>query len=166
MTDLAGLWQLARRSVVTLGLSVVVVGMLAASYSLSRIAGSIPRIVLVVTLALLLIQLVIDVRGRMRNPPPTRDMGRNAGRAAALKVASAAEAVAVLWAAGALLSLLLFGMIAGSAVFALAFLRGYARDSWWSSAIFALALAVCLQLVFGTVLKATLYPGWLWQFIG
>jgi len=165
VTALAGLWQLARRSVVTLGLSLVVVGMLAASYSLSRIAGWIPRIVLAVTLGLLVIQLVIDVRGRMRNSPSIPGTGRNSGRATALKVASAAEAAAVLWAAGALVSLLFFGLIAGSAVFAFAFLRGYARENWRSSAIFALALAACLQLVFGTLLQATLYPGWLWQLL-
>jgi hypothetical protein len=157
MTDLAGAWRLARRSVVTLGLSLVVVAMLVASYSLSPIAGWIPRIVLVVTLAL---------RGRLRNPPSTPGVGRNSVRATALRVASAAEAVAVLWAAGALMALLLFGMIAGSAVFAFAFLRGYAGERWLGSAVFALALAAGLQLVFGTVLNATLYSGWLWQFLG
>jgi hypothetical protein len=166
MTDLAGAWRLARRSVVTLGLSLVVVAMLVASYSLSPIAGWIPRIVLVVTLALLVIQLGIDVRGRLRNPPSTPGVGRNSVRATALRVASAAEAVAVLWAAGALMALLLFGMIAGSAVFAFAFLRGYAGERWLGSAVFALALAAGLQLVFGTVLNATLYSGWLWQFLG
>ena len=56
-------------------------------------------------------------------------------------------------------------MIGGSAVFAFAFLRVYARENWRNSVIFAVALAACLQVVFGTVLKATLYPGWLWQFI-
>jgi hypothetical protein len=146
-----------------LGLALVVVGMLAASDSLSRIAGWIPRSVLVVTLVLIVIQLGLDVRGRMRDMRSTEPPGLSLGTATLLRVGSTTEAVAILWVGGAFLAILLFGMTAGSALFAFAFLRGYAGENWRSSGVFALALAACLQLVFGTVLQATLYPGWLWH---
>jgi len=166
MTGLADLWRHARQSVVTLGLALVVVGLLANSYSLSRIAGWIPRSVLAVTLGLIVIQLALDVRARMRNARSTLPAGLRPDAVTPLRVGSVAEALAVMWVGGALLALLLFGMTAGSALFAIAFLRGYAGETWQSSGVFALALAVCVQLVFGTLLQATLYPGWLWQFAG
>ena len=164
MRGLADLWRHARRSGVTLGLALVVVGLLAASDSLSRIAGWIPRSVLVVTLVLIVIQLGLDVRRRMRDMRSTPPAGLSPGAATLLRLGSVTEAVAILWVGGAFLAILLFGMTAGSALFAFAFLRGYAGENWRSSGVFALALGACLQLVFGTVLQATLYPGWLWQF--
>jgi hypothetical protein len=165
VSGLAGLWRHTRRSGVTLALAMVVVGLLADSYSLSRIAGWIPRSVLAVTLGLIVIQLGLDVRGRMRNTQSTPPSGLKPGTATLLlRVGSITEAVAILWVGGALLALLLLGMTAGSALFAFAFLRAYAGENWRSSGVFALALAACVHLVFGTVLQATLYPGWLWQF--
>lgn len=166
MTGLVNLWRLARQSGVVLGLALVAVALLSASYSLSRVAGWIPRSVLAVTLGLIVIQLGLDVRERMRVAPSTAPQAMNPGEPASLRLGSLTEAVAVLWVAGALLALLLFGMTAGSALFACMFLRVYAGESWWSSAGFALALAACVQLLFGLVLQATLYPGWLWQFAG
>lgn len=166
MTRLFNLWRQARQSVVVLGLALVAVGLLSVSYSLSRVAGWIPRAVLVVTLGLIVIQLGLDVRERMGTGPSTVPPGVKPPDSTLPRFGSLTEAMAVLWVGGALLALLLFGMTAGSALFACMFLRGYAGESWSKSAGFALALAACVQLLFGLALQATLYPGWIWQFAG
>jgi len=165
VNGLASLWRLARRSGVTLALALVVVGLLAASYSLSRIAGWIPRSALAVTLVLIVIQLGLDVRERMRDARSTPPPGLHTDTVTLLRLVSVTEAVAILWVGGVLLALLLLGMTAGSALFAFAFLRVYAGENWRTSGIFALGLAGSVQLVFGTVLQANLYPGWLWQLL-
>jgi hypothetical protein len=141
-----------RRSWDTVGLALVVVGALAATLPLSRIAGAIPRGVLLVTLVLVCIQLVIEFREvgpagagpeRLRLPPmrPTGPI------------------VVALWVAGLMLGVLLFGTILGSALFCLAYLRMHARESWWSSAAVAVTLAAVVYLVFAVLLRAQLHYG-------
>lgn len=165
MKGLAELWRHTQLSVSTLGLALVVAGLLAASFSLSRIAGWIPRSVLTVMLGLIVIQLGLEIRGRMRSARPAPAVRPAAGPAPPLPARSVTATVAVLWLAGALLALLLLGMTVGSALFAFAFLRRHAGESWRSSSLFALAFGAGLQLVFGVILQAQIYPGWLYSII-
>ncbi len=146
-----------RRSWDTVALALVVTGALAASLPLSRIAGAIPRAVLLVTLALVSIQLTIEFREvgpagtepKQSRLPPMRPTG---------------PLVVALWVAGLMLAVLAFGTIVGSALFCATYLRIHARESWPSSAAVALTLAVVVYLVFAVLLRAQLHQGWLTGF--
>jgi hypothetical protein len=157
-------WRHTRLSVSTLGLALVAAALLASSFSLSRIAAWIPRTVLAVVLALLVIQLGIEVRGRMRAVPSAPVPGSTGGAPRA-PGASVTPTVAILWLGGALLAVLLLGVTIGSALFTVAFLRGHAGDGWRSSGTFALALGAGLELFFAQLLQVQLYPGWLGQMV-
>lgn len=145
----------------TIGLALAVAVLLAASFGLSRIAGWIPRAVLSVTLVLIFIQFGIEMREGKNVAPPARP-----GPGAEARVGSATPAVATAWIGVALLAVLVFGTAAGSALFAAAYLRWHARESWATCGVFALALGAFLQLLFGELMRATLYAGWLRQFVG
>jgi hypothetical protein len=164
MTATAGARRFPRPSAGTLGLALVVAGLLAASLSLSRIAGWIPRGVLSLTLALLVVQIALEIREQLRNAPAAPPPGANAATATTTPASAATPGEALLWMGGLLLAVLLLGTTAGTTLFAFAYLRWYAGESWPTSGVFALVLGVCIQLVFGLLLQATLYPGWLWQF--
>lgn len=155
-------WQQIRRSVATLGLAAVTGGLLAASWSLGPTAGWIPRLVLMLLLALLAVQLVLEVRERMNRPARA---AQPAGKPLAPVTQGASETGALLWLGGALLAVLALGTSAGSAVYALAYLRVRGAESWLHSAGYALALGATLELVFGGLLQAELYRGWLGQLL-
>lgn len=158
----AGVWRHTMLSVSTLGLVLVAAALMASSLSLSRIAAWIPRTVLTVVLVLLVIQLGLEVRGRMTAVRAASDASSNAGNSRA-PGAGVSPTIAILWLGGALLAVLLLGVTAGSCMFTVAFLRGHAGDGWRSSAMFALGLGVSLELVFGRLLQVQLYSGWLGQ---
>jgi hypothetical protein len=145
---------------------------------LSRTAAWIPRIVLTITLTLTLVQLVREARelsaiarselrrggstlrqtpaGAMRRPMlPSR---------APTQMRTISAFVAVMWIAGALISVLIFRRRRGQhALRRLHYLHGHGRASWLSSATFSLVLGACLQLAFSSVLHVELYRGWLWN---
>ena len=51
------------------------------------------------------------------------------------------------------------GLVPGSALFSMAFLRGHTRESWAYCILYALVLALTLSLVFFVVLNVTPYAG-------
>lgn len=185
MTGTPGMPRFLHRSWGTISLAVVVSGFLAASLPLSRIAGWIPRAVLSVTLVLIVVQLALEIRERLRNAPDTSrsalpdsstaaDGAIDPGAGVAhgdpepvpsLPVRSVTPGQAVLWLSGLLLAVLLLGTTIGSSLFCLSYMRWHARESWAISSAFALGLGASVQLIFGALLQATLHPGWLWPLV-
>jgi hypothetical protein len=53
----------------------------------------------------------------------------------------------------------LFGVIAGTSLFCLLFMKWYALESWKVSLVYALSLGFVLQLIFSIIFKITLYGG-------
>jgi hypothetical protein len=150
--------RVLRRNWDTIGLAAAVAGLLAASLPLSPIAASIPRGVLSITLALIVIQLLREIREPLTDAPATRP-------AASPPIRGVAPVVAVLWMSGLLLAVLLLGTVAGILLFSFAYLRWHVGESRVASLTFALVLGAGVQLVFGTLLHAVLYPGWLWTVV-
>jgi hypothetical protein len=143
-----------RRSWDTVTLSLLVSGWLVASLGLSQVAAWIPRMVLLITLGLLIVQLAVEFRevgpenDELRPPglPPLRPTG---------------PVVVVTWIAGLMFAVLLLGTVPGSMAFGLAYLRLHARESWLTSGAVALLLGASVQLIFGVLLRAQLHSGWL-----
>lgn len=51
------------------------------------------------------------------------------------------------------------GLVAGSALFSLVFLRGHTRESWAYCIVYALVLALTLSLLFFVLLNVPPYAG-------
>jgi hypothetical protein len=155
MRQLAGSW-------LTLAFIALVVLMLAAALGLSRVSGWIPLIVLSVTLALLLWQLAAELlthRGRFSRAPARREgSGPDARGRRALAV--------IAWIGLLLLLSWLLGVVAGTTLFSLAWLRLHAHERWPASLAQAAGLGLALWLVFGRILGSGLYPGVLLPLLG
>ncbi len=147
--------RVLRRNWDTISLAAAVSGLLAATLPLSRIAASIPRAVLSLTLALIVVQLLREIREPLGDAP-------EAAAVPSLPIRGVAPAVAVLWTGGLLSAVLLLGTAAGIILFSFAYLRWHAGETRVVSFVFALMLGVGVQILFGTLLHAVLYPGWLW----
>ena len=63
------------------------------------------------------------------------------------------------WIGALLLAVWVFGVVIGVVLFCLAYLHWHAAERWPVSIVFALSLGLVIQLLFGTFLKITLYPG-------
>jgi len=146
----------------TLAFIALVALMLAAALGLSRVSGWIPLIVLSVTLALLLWQLAAELlahRGRFsRAPARPEGSGPDARGRRALAV--------IAWIGLLLLLSWLAGVVAGTTLFSLAWLRWHARERWPASLAQAAGLGLALWLVFGRILGSGLYPGVLLPLLG
>lgn len=142
MNRLAGRW-------LTLLFLLWVGALLVASLGLSRVSGWIPQAVLVVTGALLLWQSVLDLRRAPgpEEPSPAVTAPRRRG-----------ERAAVAWITALLLAVWLAGLVAGSALFCLAWMRWHAGERWFASLALAALVGLALWLVFGRLLGSAL-PG-------
>ncbi len=140
----------------------LVVLMLAAALGLSRVSGWIPLIVLSLTLALLLWQLAAELlarRGGLGSAPERREgAGPDARGRRALAV--------IAWIGLLLLLSWLAGVVAGTTLFSIAWLRWHARERWPASLAQAAGLGLALWLVFGRILGSGLYPGVLLPLLG
>ncbi len=130
----------------------LVVLMLAAALGLSRVSGWIPLIVLSLTLALLLWQLAAELLARREGAGPDAR-----GRRALAVIA---------WIGLLLLLSWLAGVVAGTTLFSIAWLRWHARERWPASLAQAAGLGLALWLVFGQILGSGLYPGVLLPLLG
>lgn len=140
----------------------LVVLMLAAALGLSRVSAWIPLIVLSLTLALLLWQLAAELlarRGGFGSAPARREgAGPDARGRRALAV--------IAWIGLLLLLSWLAGVVAGTTLFSIAWLRWHARERWPASLAQAAGLGLALWLVFGRILGSGLYPGVLLPLLG
>jgi hypothetical protein len=168
-----------RRHWDSLGLLLLTGALLAASLPLSRLAGWIPRTVLATTLLLLILQLVLALRAPANRPGktmPAADPGvtdiepaipqetRSTVPASPVPESCGISPLhAIAWVAALPLAILLLGVTVGAALFCVAYLRWHAAENWRVSSLFAVALGAAMQLVFGTLFQAGLYPGWFWM---
>jgi hypothetical protein len=163
----------------TLAFIALVALMLVAAAGLSRVSGRIPLVVLSATLVLLLWQLALEVLAARnaqvgdhvgdRGSDPSGDPGSATEDGEWVPFADPRDrraAAAIAWIGLLLLLSWLAGVIAGTALFSLAWLRGHARERWASSLAQAAGLALALWLVFGPILGSGLYPGVLWPLLG
>ncbi len=144
--------QMTQRSWMTLVLAIITSWFLLESLGLSRVSSIVPRVILSLTLVLLIVQLLLDLKA------PGRTTAVQAGVSIPADRRTPAWLV-ILWIASQTAAIWLFGVVGGGAVFCLAFLKWYAFDSWKISLAFAIALGVVLQLLFVVLFKITLYGG-------
>jgi len=141
----------------SLGLTLAFIGlagaMLGSTPGLSRVSGWIPQAVLAATLALLLLQFVLDWRAAGEPVAPAGDSGERRRR----------EWAAAAWIGSLLLAAWLVGVVVGGTLFCFAWLRWHAGERLRFSAVFAAVLGLALWLVFGVLLRAELYAGLLWR---
>lgn len=141
----------------TLTFIVAVALLWSASFGLSRVSGWIPLSVLSATLVLLLWQLVTELLAARPEQPHSQHPET------ALRSRRAAAAAA--WIGLLLLVSWLLGVVAGSALFCLAWLRWHARAAWTPSLLQAAGLGLALWLVFARFLGTGLYAGLLWPLL-
>lgn len=143
----------------TLAFTLVTLWFLQESFSLSNVASFIPRITLSLTIFLLIIQLILDVKtGDGSSPFAAETVAANAESDWRL-VRKIPAWLAIFWMSGLLAALLLFGLVAGSSVFCLVFMKWHASESWKTSLLFAIMLGLGIQLVFSFIFGITLYGG-------
>lgn len=147
----------------TLGCIAFVTAMLAQSQDLSRVASLVPGIVVSGTLALLLVQLVIET-GVFRSPDPENAQAtgtlENTGDAREHRSPFSRRLLLSLsWIVLLSVSSWLLGLVAGPALFCLVFLRGSAGQTWRFSLGYAAAVLLIVASVFSLLLNATPYPG-------
>lgn len=129
-----GIAKLLAKTWLTLTFLLLTAGFLVASASLSPVASSVPRAVSLVTLVLLLLHLARLLRSRGQPSHGSPFHGKSA-----LSV--------ILWISTLPLAVMAVGITAGSTLFSLLFLKGYARETWMTSVLFSLALGCCLFLL-------------------
>ena len=150
------------RTAFTLSMLLFCAWMLVDSFSLSRTAALIPLAVISGSLGLLALQFLLDLIASRKEAalngtdqdPHDPDLATGAQPDRRIMFFRA-----VFW-----VSLLAFavwglGLVAGSALFSLAFLRGHTRESWAYCIIFALGLALTLSLLFFVLLNVPPYAG-------
>ena len=138
-------------------LAVAATIMLVESFGLSRSASLIPRIVLSVTVLLLLIELVLI--GLKHNAADHSEKDHSGTVTARPTGVATPPWQTFLWLSLLPALLWLMGLIFGSIVFCLFFLKWRSRESWVFSGVFSLVLGASLYLVFSVLLQSNLYPG-------
>lgn len=142
-----------RHLALTLAFIALAGAMLWSTLGLSRVSGWIPQVVLAVTLGLLLLQFVLDLRATAE-PASVSDASAERRRR---------EWAAAGWIGSLLLAAWLLGVALGGALFCCAWLRWHAGERWALSAVFGAALGLALWLVFGVLLRSELYAGLVWR---
>jgi hypothetical protein len=125
--------------------------MLWQSFGLSRVSGWIPRSVLLATCLLLVAQGVLDLR--------RATSGSRVPEAAGGQARVGRERAAVAWIVALLGAAWLLGVIGGSALFCLAWMRWHAGERWPAALALAVGVAATLWLVFGRLPGPGLYSG-------
>lgn len=125
--------------------------MLWSAEGMGRVSAWIPRLVLYATLLCLLGQLVKELRASWRLPPDASAPG-NEGRVRRTVAAAG-------WLLLLLLATWLFGVVAASTLFCLAWLRWHAGENWWMSLVIATTLGLVLWAIFSSIPGSNLYSG-------
>ena len=143
----------------TLVLTIVTTCFLLESLGLSPVASIVPRAILSLTLLLLIIQLLLDLKSSSSSQSPAAGtIAVQAGVSMPADRRTPAWLV-ILWITSLPAVISLFGVIAGAAVYCLAFIKWYAFESWKISLAFAVTLGFVMQLLFAVIFKITLYSG-------
>lgn len=104
---------------------------LVSSASLSPVASTVPRAISLVTLVLLLIHLARVLRSR-------EDQSYDNGKG---------KLVVILWVSSLPLAVMALGITAGSTLFSLVFLKGFAKETWTTSLLFSIIVGASLHLL-------------------
>lgn len=145
--------RLSQETGMTLALALAVSWFLKESTTLSRVATLIPKAVLVVTLMLLAVQLVLDLRLDFTASARPGKRGVPAAERSGIRPGPVPPSRAVAWIAMLPLVIWLLGSAAGAALFCLIFMRAFASESWTFS------LAYALVVGFGIFLLSWSLPG-------
>jgi hypothetical protein len=137
------------------GVLLLVAGsMLWSSFGLSRVSGFIPRAVLSATCFVLAGQLVHDL-WRAHSQTAALEPERQRGR----------ERVAAAWGLVLLLGVWLFGVVVGSMLFCLAWMRWHAGERWPVAVGLSSGVGALLWLVFGRLPGPGPYVGLLGELV-
>ncbi len=151
--------RMIQRSWMTLVLTISTSWFLLGSLGLSRVASIVPRVILSLTLVLLIVQLLLDLKSSSSSQSAAAGtLADHAGAGIPVDRRTPAWFV-ILWITILPVAIWLFGVVAGAAIFCLVFLKWYAFESWKISLAFAITLSFVLQLLFAFIFKITLYGG-------
>ena len=151
--------KMSQKTWMTLVLTIITLWFLQESIGLSSVASFIPRVMLSLTLFLLIVQLLLDLRGPglpSSHTAETIDIQEDASIPAARRMPAW---LVILWITVLPGVIWLFGVTAGGSLFCLVFMKWYASEIWKTSLVFAISLGLAVQLVFSGILNTTLYGG-------
>jgi hypothetical protein len=151
--------NMTQKTGMTLVLTIITLWFLQESIGLSSVASFIPRVMLSLTLFLLIIQLLLDLRdscGSASLVAVTIDIQEDAGIPAVRRMPAW---LVILWITVLPGVIWLLGVTAGGSLFCLVFMKWYASEPWKTSLVFAITLGLAVQLVFSGILNTTLYGG-------
>ena len=147
----------------TLLMVVFTLGFLFDSLSLSSVVVTIPQIIIWGTLILLFVQLLIELgiigmsvasgQGQTGPGADQDDLESQITEIFPRLVSS------VLWVGLLTVLVWLLGIVVGTSLFSLIYLRASGGESWFLSMIYSFILAVIVVTVFSVILKITLYGG-------
>jgi beta-lactamase regulating signal transducer with metallopeptidase domain len=148
-----------RRSWMTIMFIVAVSLFLCASFWLSKASAWIPQAILSATLLLLVAQFALELTSGSRATLAADSPDETGNHDQETTARNGAMKSAFTWIGALLLAVWMFGAVIGVTLFCLAYLHWHAAERWPVSIVFALGLGLVVQLLFGTFLKITLYPG-------
>ena len=151
--------RMTQRFWMTLVIAIITIWFLQESRGLSRVASIVPRAILSLTLLLLIVQLLLDLKSSSGYQSPaagTIDVQTSVTIPANRRVPAW---LVILWITILPAAIFLFGVVAGGAVYCLVFMKWYAFESWKISLALAVTLGFVIQLLFAVIFKITLYSG-------
>ena len=155
--------RMTQRFWMTFVLAIITTWFLQESLGLSSVASIVPRAVISLTLLLLIVQLLLDLKiSSSSQSPAAGTTVVHAGAGIPVDRRTPAWFV-ILWITILPAAIWLFGVVAGAAIFCLVFLKWYAFECWKISLAFAITLGFVLQLLFAFLFKITLYGGMIIQ---
>lgn len=159
-----------------LGMTALVATMVVEATTFTRSPRLLPLIVGIPTLALLLIQVVRDVRrmvsgDRTGGTASEQEADRYSGNDPAdgaddsAALANASPVVGTLWVLLLVLIVWLLGFLVAIPIFIVLFMRYFGRETWRLSILFAIGTFVVTYLFFVVVIEVQLIPGRLAEFL-
>ena len=151
--------KMSQRAWLTLGLMIIALWFLQDSIGLSSVASFIPRIILSLTLFLLIVQLLLDLKGPGGSSSYVAETMDFQADSTIRAVRRTPAWLVILWITALPAAIWLLGVMVGGSLFCLVFMKWYAFETWKFSLAFSITLGLAVQLVFSVILKITLYGG-------
>jgi len=151
--------KMSQRAWVTLGLMIITLWFLQESIGLSSIASFIPRIILSLTLFLLIVQLLLDLKGSGGSSSLVAEIIDFQADSSIRAVRRTPAWLVILWITALPAAIGLLGVVVGGSLFCLVFMKWYAFEAWKFSLTFSIILGLAVQMVFSVILKISLYGG-------